>query len=360
LLGKDRDALVLETKADQRVAREQYLASQDKRPRLPIAKARERAPKLEFRPVKPSFLGVKSFENYSLADLVAYIDWTPFFASWDLVGRYPAILQDDIVGEAARNLFTDAQAMLKQLVAEKWVKASGVIGFWPANADGEDVIVWKDESRTSEHARLHTLRQQMDKGEGKGANFALSDFVAPLGTRDYVGAFAVTAGVGEEDVAIRFKRANDDYSAILAQALCDRLAEAFAEAMHAKVRRELWGYARDEGLSEQELIEEKYRGIRPAPGYPAQPDHTEKSTLFDLMEVRERIGMDLTESLAMTPPSSVSGLYFAHPQAEYFGVGRIDRDQVEDYARRKGWDLATAERWLSPILSYDPQIAKAG
>ncbi len=363
LLGKERDTLVAETKADQRAAREQYLAGQDKRPRLPIAKARERAPKLTYAPVKPSFLGVRSFESFPLDELVAYIDWTPFFASWDLVGRYPAILQDDIVGEAARNLHHDAQAMLTQLVAEKWVKASGVVGFWAANRDGDDIVLWQDENRQVEHARLFTLRQQMDKGEGKeankGANMALADYIAPHGARDYVGAFAVTAGIGEEDVAIRFKRANDDYSAIMAQALCDRLAEAFAEAMHAKVRRALWGYAASEHLGYDDLIAEKYKGIRPAPGYPAQPDHTEKQTLFALLQARERAGMDLTESLAMTPPSSVSGLYLAHPEAEYFGVGRIDRDQVEDYARRKGWDVATAERWLSPILAYDPTIAKA-
>jgi 5-methyltetrahydrofolate--homocysteine methyltransferase len=362
LLGKERDALVAETKADQSAARGQYLAGQDKRPRLPLAKARERAPKLEFAPIKPSFLGLRTFDNFALAELVPYIDWTPFFASWDLVGRYPAILNDDIVGEAARNLFRDAQAMLAQLVAEKWVRASGVVGFWPANAQDDDIVLWTDERRTRELARLHTLRQQMDKGslggEGK-PNLALADFVAPSGA-DYIGAFAVTAGIGEEEVAIRFKRANDDYSAIMAQALCDRLAEAFAEAMHAKVRRELWGYAPSEALTNEELIAEKYCGIRPAPGYPAQPDHTEKRTIFDLLEARERTGMDLTESLAMTPPSSVSGLYFAHPEAEYFGVGRIDRDQVEDYARRKGWDMATAERWLAPILSYDPSLAKAG
>lgn len=303
---------------------------------------------------------MRSFAEFPLEQLVPYIDWTPFFASWDLVGRYPAILQDGIVGEAARNLFRDAEAMLKQLVAEKWVKASGVVGFWSANSVGDDIVLWQDENRQIEHARLFTLRQQMDKGEGKGANMALSDFVAPNGTRDYVGAFAVTAGIGEEEVAIRFKRANDDYSAIMAQALCDRLAEAFAEAMHAKVRRELWGYAASEHLGYDDLIAEKYKGIRPAPGYPAQPDHTEKRTLFDLLQARERAGMELTESLAMTPPSSVSGLYFAHPDAAYFGVGRIDRDQVEDYARRKGWDVATAERWLSPILAYDPVIAKAG
>jgi len=359
LLGKERDKLVSETKADQVQARESYLAGQDKRPRLPLAKARQRAPKLEYAPVRPSFLGVRAFEDFPLAELLPYIDWTPFFASWDLVGRFPAILQDDIVGEAARNLYTDARAMLDQLVAEKWVKASGVIGFWPANADGDDIVLWQDETRGAELARLHTLRQQMDKGEAKG-NFALSDFVAPKGAPDYVGGFAVTAGIGEEDVAIRFRRANDDYSAILAQALCDRLAEAFAEAMHAKVRRELWGYAKDEALGYDALLEEKYRGIRPAPGYPAQPDHTEKRTIFDLLDAHKHTGIDLTESMAMTPPSSVSGLYFAHPQAEYFGVGRIDRDQVADYARRKGWELATAERWLAPILAYDPLIAKAG
>jgi 5-methyltetrahydrofolate--homocysteine methyltransferase len=364
LLGEEREALISEAKADQANARAQYLAGQDKRPRLPIAKARERAPKLEFAPVKPSFLGVRDFKNYPLEDLVPYLDWTPFFASWDLVGRYPAILEDDIVGEAARNLYTDARAMLEQLVVEKWVTANGVIGFWPANRDGDDIVLWKNEKRASERARLYTLRQQMDKGQTSGgegkANCALSDFIAPKGTPDYIGAFAVTAGIGEGAMAERFRRANDDYSAIMAQSLCDRLAEAFAEAMHAKVRRELWGYAPDEGLSTDDLIAEKYRGIRPAPGYPAQPDHTEKTVLFDLLEAPARTGMELTESLAMTPPSSVSGLYFSHPQSEYFGVGRIDRDQVEDYAKRKGWELATAERWLAPILSYDPALARAG
>ena len=393
LLGDGRDVLVKETREEYDAAREAYFAGQDKRPRLPLAKARERAPKLDFAPVKPSFLGVRAFENYPLEELVPYIDWTPFFASWDLIGRYPAILEDDIVGEAARNLYHDAKAMLDQLVAERWVKASGVVGFWPANRDGDDVVLWSDETRTSELARLHTLRQQIDKGDAK-FNFALADYVAPLepsphspgrgqgegrrsdtqtpaqlnsphlptsspqggGGVDYVGAFAVTAGIGEEDVAVRFKRANDDYSAIMAQALCDRLAEAFAEALHAKVRRELWGYAKDEALTPEELIAEKYLGIRPAPGYPAQPDHTEKSTIFDLLDARRLTGINLTESMAMTPPSSVSGLYFAHPQAEYFGTGKIDRDQVADYARRKGWELATAEKWLSPILAYDPLL----
>jgi 5-methyltetrahydrofolate--homocysteine methyltransferase len=358
LMGAEREALIGETRADYAAARESYLSGQDKRPRLPLAKARERAAKLEFSPVRPSFLGVRAFHDYPLAGLVPYIDWTPFFASWELAGRFPAILQDDIVGEAARNLYKDARAMLDQLVAEKWVRASGVVGFWPANAHGDDIVLWEDEARGGELARLHTLRQQMDKGAAK-PNYALSDFITPRGA-DHIGAFAVTAGLGEAEVAIRFKRANDDYSAILVQALCDRLAEAFAEALHAKVRRELWGYAASETLSYDELIAEQYKGIRPAPGYPAQPDHTEKLTIFELLDARAHTGIDLTESMAMTPPSSVSGLYFAHPEAEYFGVGRIDRDQVEDYARRKGWDVGTAERWLAPILAYDPGLAKAG
>ncbi|MGE3250658.1 MAG: methionine synthase [Hyphomonadaceae bacterium] len=356
LLSTERDQFVADARADQIAARESYLAGQDKRPRLPIAKARQRAPKLDYAPVKPSFLGVRAFDDYPLTELVPYIDWTPFFASWDLTGKYPAILTDNIVGEAASSLFKDAQAMLARMVAEKWVKASGVVGFWPAAREGDDIVLYTDEKRRKERARFFTLRQQMDKGAEK-ANFALADFVAPKG--DYVGAFAVTAGLGENEAADRFKRANDDYSAIMVKALADRLAEAFAEALHAKVRRELWGYASEETLSNDDLIAEKYRGIRPAPGYPAQPDHTEKRTIFDLLDAEKNAGMQLTESLAMLPGASVSGLYFAHPRAEYFGVGRIDRDQVADYAHRKGWTLETAERWLSPILAYDPARADA-
>ncbi|MGE3865405.1 MAG: methionine synthase [Hyphomonadaceae bacterium] len=355
LLSAERESLVAETKADYEAARQSYLAGQDRRPRLPLAKARERAAQLDFRELaKPAFLGLKTFDDYPLADLVPYIDWTPFFASWELVGRYPMILEDDVVGEAARNLFDDAQKMLQRMVAEKWVEARAVIGFWPANRDGDDIVLYTSEARKDERARLFTLRQQMDK---QGANLALADFVAPKGAPDYVGGFAVTAGIGEEARAAAFKAAGDDYSGILMQALADRLAEAFAEAMHARVRREFWAYAPDEALSTDDLIAEKYRGIRPAPGYPAQPDHTEKTTLFALLEAEKRAGMHLTESLAMTPASSVSGLYFAHRQAEYFGVGRIDRDQAADYARRKGWTLETAERWLAPILAYDPKAA---
>jgi 5-methyltetrahydrofolate--homocysteine methyltransferase len=238
------------------------------------------------------------------------------------------------------------------------VRANGVVGFWAANREGDDVIVYADGTRAVELARFHTLRQQMDKGEGK-TNLALADLIAPKGIEDHIGAFAVTAGINEEEVAESFKRANDDYSAIMVKALADRLAEAFAECMHAKVRREFWGYAPREELSNEELIAEKYRGIRPAPGYPAQPDHTEKRTIFRLLEAEANAGMELTESLAMTPPASVCGLYFSHPQAEYFGVGRIGRDQVGDYARRKGWSLSETERWLAPILAYDPARADA-
>ncbi|HZZ37242.1 MAG TPA: vitamin B12 dependent-methionine synthase activation domain-containing protein, partial [Caulobacteraceae bacterium] len=284
-----------------------------------------------------------------------YIDWTPFFATWELVGRYPAILQDDVVGEAARSLFADAQEMLAKIIDKRWFEARGVVGLWPANADGDDIVIWTDETRSTERARLHTLRQQMAKAEGRG-NLALSDFVAPLGAgADYVGGFAVTAGHGAAEIAASFKAAGDDYSAILATALADRLAEAFAEALHHKVRTELWGYAPGEGFNLDALIGETYRGIRPAPGYPAQPDHTEKATLFELLDATAVSGIELTESYAMTPPAAVSGLYLAQPDAHYFGVGRIERDQVEDYARRKGWDLATAERWLAPILNYDPK-----
>jgi 5-methyltetrahydrofolate--homocysteine methyltransferase len=305
-----------------------------------------------YAPPKPSFLGVRTIADADLADLTRYIDWTPYFASWDLVGRYPMILEDDVVGAAARSLWNDTQAMLQKLVGEQWLRLSGVVGFWPANAEGDDIVLFADDARRTERARLHTLRQQMVKTNEQG-QLALADFVAPKGeAADYVGAFAVTAGHGEIERSEAFKRAGDDYSSIMVKALADRFAEAFAEWLHERVRRELWGYAPTEGLSNDDLIGEKYQGIRPAPGYPAQPDHTEKQTIFDLLDAPARAGIELTSSMAMTPPASVSGLYLAHPQAHYFAVGRIEKDQVEDYARRKGWDLATAERWLGPILNY--------
>jgi len=338
-----------------------HARAQEDKARLALPAARANALKLDWSgayvPPKPSFIGTKVLDDYPVAELIDYIDWTPFFATWELAGKFPAILDDAKIGPAARALYDDARAMLDKIVAEGWFKASAVLGFWPAEAQGDDIVVYADETRTKPLAVLHSLRQQLSKREGR-ANTALADFVAPRGSglADYVGGFAVTAGIGEDEVAERFKRANDDYSAIMVKALADRLAEAFAERLHQRVRKEFWGYAPDESLDNAQLIAEGYRGIRPAPGYPAQPDHTEKGTLFELL-TPERIGIKLTESFAMWPGAAVSGLYFSHPQAAYFGVGKIERDQVEDYARRKGWTVEEAERWLAPILNYDPRHA---
>jgi 5-methyltetrahydrofolate--homocysteine methyltransferase len=359
LLSDERPNLEAVTRDEYIRVREQFARGQEAKNRTPITRARANAHPVNWTEqptVKPSFIGVQAIEG-DLADLARHIDWTPFFASWELIGRFPAILEDDIVGEAATDLYRDAQAMLKRIVEEQWFTAKGVVGFWPAQAVGDDIAVFSDESRATELARFHTLRQQMDKTGGK-ANLALSDFVAPADkAQDWIGAFAVTAGHGETEIAAKYKAAGDDYNAILSAALADRLAEAFAESLHRQVRTGLWGYAPDEPFDIDALIGEKYQGIRPAPGYPAQPDHTEKATLFKLLDAENHTGMALTESYAMSPPASVSGLYFAHPQAHYFGVGKIDRDQVADYAQRKGWDLATAERWLAPILAYDPVAA---
>ena len=320
--------------------------------RVSLEAARAMAPKIDwstYAPPKPTFLGVREVEA-DLATLVRYIDWTPYFASWDLVGHYPMILEDDVVGEAAKSLWNDTQAILQRMIGEQWVRARGVVGFWPANRDGDDVVVWRDETREDEIARFFTLRQQMEKTNEKG-QLALADFAAARGA-DYIGGFAVTSGHGEMEKSREFIDKGDDYASIIVKALADRFAEAFAEYMHERVRRELWGYAPDEGLTNDELIAERYQGIRPAPGYPSQPDHTEKATLFSLLDATAKAGIELTSSYAMNPPASVSGLYFSHPDAVYFAVGRIEKDQVEDYARRKGWDLATAERWLRPILNY--------
>jgi 5-methyltetrahydrofolate--homocysteine methyltransferase len=306
----------------------------------------------ESQPTRPSFLGVRALTAHPIEDLIARIDWSPFFATWELSGRYPEILSDGEVGAAARDLYADAQAMLRRVVDERLLRADGVVGFWPASSTAEDdIVLWADASRTAEVARIHSLRQQMAKPEGR-PNLALADFTAPVdGPLDYVGAFAVTAGHGLAEARARFEAAHDDYSAILVTALADRLAEAFAERLHEMVRRELWGYSAGEELDNEALIRESYQGIRPAPGYPACPDHTEKETLFRLLEAEPRAGITLTESMAMLPAASVSGLYFWHPQARYFGLGRIGRDQLEDYARRKGWTIPEAERWLAPNLA---------
>jgi 5-methyltetrahydrofolate--homocysteine methyltransferase len=295
-----------------------------------------------------------------LAELRRYIDWTPFFQTWELQGKHPDIMDDPVVGEQARTLLTDAEAMLDRIESEGLLTARAVVGLFPANARGDDVIVYADEERTRVRATVHGIRQQFAKADRP--SHCLSDFVAPVGSgrADWIGAFAVTAGVGADAVVARLQAEHDDYNAILVKALADRLAEAAAEMMHTRVRRELWGYAADESLSNDDLIAESYAGIRPAPGYPACPDHTEKATIFELLDAERRIGMSLTESYAMTPAASVSGWYFAHPEARYFGTGRVGRDQACDYAARKGWSLTEAEAWLAPVLGYDPAREERG
>jgi len=302
---------------------------------------------------KPTFTGTKVFEAYPLEKLVPYIDWTPFFHTWELRGSYPKIFNDKYVGVEAKKLFDDAQELLKKIVKEKLLQANGVIGFWPANSIGDDIEVYTDDFRKTPLTRIHTLRQQAEKVKGE-PYYALSDFIAPKdsGIPDYWGGFAVTTGIGCDELVAGFERDHDDYNSIMTKALADRLAEAFAEKMHELVRKEYWGYSKGEQLSTDELIKEEYQGIRPAPGYPACPDHTEKPTLFELLKAEENTKMHLTESLAMTPASSVSGFYFAHPQARYFGLGKISKDQVEDYAVRKNMSVDTVERWLGPNLNY--------
>lgn len=340
--------------------REQHAKGRKKNPRLSLGDARKNAPPIDwssYTPPVPNFIGIQTFRDFDLKTLSQYIDWTPFFSSWELAGKFPRILEDEIVGEPARALFKDAEAMLARIIDEKLLTAHGVCGFWPANADGDDIVLFTDESRAKELTRLHGLRQQMAKRDNGAPNYCISDFVAPLetGIKDYVGAFAVTAGIGEEALAASYDDANDNYSSIMSKALADRFAEAFAEKLHTDVRRDHWAYAKEETLNVDDMIEESYVGIRPAPGYPAQPDHTEKKTLFEILNAMTNADMALTESYAMTPPASVSGLYFSHPESLYFGVGQIAKDQVEDYTKRKGQTLAETEKWLSPILGYDPE-----
>jgi len=345
-----------------RIAAAHARGEQNKK-RLSLDDARANALRLDwsgsYAPPAPLRIGTQTLGEIPIAELIDYIDWSPFFATWELSGKYPAILDDEKVGTAARNLFADAQDMLARLTAEGWFRARAVAGFYPANSEGDDILLFADEARREPLAVLHTLRQQLGRRDDR-ANLALADFVAPRasGLADYIGAFALTAGIGEEAVVERFKGANDDYSAIMAKALADRLAEALAERLHQRVRKEFWAYAADETLGSGEMIAEQYCGIRPAPGYPAQPDHTEKGMLFQLLDAERRIGVKLTESFAMWPGASVCGLYFSHPESYYFGVGRIERDQVEDYAARKGWTAEEAEKWLAPILNYDPLGAR--
>ncbi|GHF45791.1 methionine synthase [Seohaeicola zhoushanensis] len=324
--------------------------------RLPLAAARANAMQIDwtgYSVPEPRFTGARVVNDWDLAEIARFIDWTPFFQTWELKGVYPRILEDATYGEAARNLFADAQAMLKQIIEGNWFGPRAVVGFWPANRQGDDIRLFRDPGRSETLATLHTLRQQSSKRRDS-PNLALADFVAPAGVDDWVGGFVVTAGAEEVAISERFEKAGDDYSSIMVKALADRFAEAMAEMLHQRVRREFWGYAKDETFAPQELIGEPYRGIRPAPGYPAQPDHTEKRTLFSLLDAAANAGVELTESMAMMPGSSVSGLYIGHPDAYYFGVAKVERDQVADYAARKGMTFEEAERWLAPILNYRP------
>ena len=356
LSDTQRDPFVAEIAAEYEVIRERHALKDRTANHLSMAEARAHGVKIDWAQgaaPKPKFLGLRTFEDYDLAELVARIDWTPFFQTWELAGKYPAILEDAVVGEAARSLFADARVMLQRIIGEKWLTARATIGFFPANSINEDVEVYTDDSRTELRDTFHFLRQQMPKSDGR-ANLCLADFIAPKssGVKDYIGGFVVTAGVGIEKKLAEFKAKHDDYSDILLKSLADRLAEAFAERMHERVRKEFWGYAAAEDLPNDALIAEEYQGIRPAPGYPACPDHSEKRALFNLLEAEKTAGVELTESFAMLPTAAVSGFYFSHPQSQYFGIGRIGRDQVVDYAKRRGVSVEQAERWLAPNLGY--------
>jgi 5-methyltetrahydrofolate--homocysteine methyltransferase len=355
-----REAYVAGIKAEHERRREQHRNKSAKAPQLSLPQARAKKLKIDwsaYTPPVPHFLGVRAFDDYPLVELRPYIDWMPFFNAWEFAGKFPDILEDPVVGEAARGLYADATRMLDQLIEQKWLRARAVVGFFPANSSGDDdIVVFNDETRQTVKLRLHHLRQQKSKPQNQPQS-CLADFVAPVdcGRADYLGAFAVTAGIGIDEHVARFEAAHDDYSSIMLKALADRLAEALAERMHERVRRELWGYAPDEQLGAGELIREEYRGIRPAPGYPACPEHTEKANLWRLLDPERNAGIRLTESFAMFPTAAVSGFYFAHPLTHYFSVGQIDRDQAASYAQRKGWSLAEAERWLAPNLGYDPE-----
>ena len=351
LLGEGKEAYLAELKADYDKVRTQH-ANKKKTPLWALEKARANAAVVEHAPVVPRAIGRKVFKNFDLAEIAKYIDWGPFFQTWDLAGPFPAILEDEVVGEQARKVYEDAQAMLKKIIEGRWLQANGVMGLFPANRVGDDIVFYTDESRTQVLSTWYGMRQQTEKQAVDGVmrpSRCLSDFVAPVGVADYAGMFAVTAGIGAEKKDKEFEAALDDYSGIMFKALADRLAEAFAECLHERVRKDLWGYAADENLSNEELIKEQYKGIRPAPGYPACPDHTAKIDLFKVLQAEE-IGMSLTESLAMNPASSVSGFYIGNPEATYFNVGQIGEDQLADMAQRRGMDVEELRRYLAPNL----------
>ena len=361
----ERQTFVEQIRADYAKMAEGHARKEAGKRRLDLSEARANAFQCDWKtcpPMAPSFLGVKCFDDIDLEKLVEFIDWTPFFQTWELKGRYPRILDDKVYGPEARKLFDDARDLLNRIVDGKWLTARAVIGFWPANSIGDDIELYVDDTRNERLAIFHTLRQQMARANRNDrAHTALADFIAPKqsGIGDYIGGFAVTTGHGEEEALARYVKSTDDYSSIMLKALADRLAEALAEYMHREVRCKYWGYAPDESLTNEQLIAEKYQGIRPAPGYPAQPDHTEKGTLFQLLDATRAAGIMLTENYAMQPGSSVAGLYFAHCDAHYFGVGKVERDQVTDYAARKGWTIEEAERWLAPVLNYSPKSSNA-
>ena len=335
--------------------REQNRRAQGQNKFISLAEARTNKTKINWNTShfhKPTFLGTKVFSNYSIEKLVPFIDWTPFFHTWEMKGSYPKILADPLRGEEAKKLFDDAQSMLQKIIAENWLSANGVIGFWPANTiNDDDIEVYEDDTRTVIKTVLHTLRQQTKKPANE-PNIALADFIAPKGHADYIGGFAVSTGFGIDDKVAAFEKDHDEYSSIMLKAIADRLAEAFSEYMHQLVRKEMWAYAKNEILTREELVQEEYVGIRPAQGYPACPEHTEKKLQFELLEVYKNTGITLTESYAMVPTAAVSGLYFSHPQSNYFGLGKITKEQVQDYAKRKGMNIVEAERWLSPNLGY--------
>jgi 5-methyltetrahydrofolate--homocysteine methyltransferase len=358
LLNEDRrKAYIGEIKEKYQQLREQRAGQQQQRKLASLVDARANRFHTDwnsYQPAKPGFLGIKVFDDYPLSELVDRIDWSPFFKAWELAGKFPKILDDEVVGKEARSLFDDAQAMLEKIISENWLQARAVIGLYPANTvNDDDVELYVDDTRTEVSTVFHFLRQQMNRRR-EAPNHCLADFIAPKdsGVEDYIGTFAITAGIGIEDKIEEFEADHDDYHSILLKALADRLAEAFAERMHEHVRKEFWGYAAAENLSNKELIKEEYRGIRPAPGYPACPDHTEKGILWGLIEPDKNAGITITESFAMLPTASVSGFYFSHPEARYFGTGKLARDQIEDYAKRKGMKVAEVERWLAPVLGY--------
>jgi len=347
---------------EQAELRERHAGKADRARLVTLKEARERRTEIDWRKSdvrEPAFTGVRLLEDFPLTDLVPFIDWSPFFHTWELRGRYPKILDDAVVGSKAKELFDDAQKLLQRIVAEKLFVAKGVYGFFPANSVGDDIELYRSDSRDEVAMTMHTLRQQTAKADGE-FHHALADYIAPKSTkvRDHLGAFAVTVGHGVAELCAEFEKDHDDYGSIMTKALADRLAEAFAECLHKQARGD-WGFGKSEELTNEDLVRERYRGIRPAPGYPACPDHTEKKLLWQLLDPQSKAGIELTESFAMSPASSVSGLYFSHEEARYFGVGKIDRDQVLDYAKRKNMEPAEVERWLAPNLNYDPDASAA-